>query len=64
MFLKNHLLYKNRSVIFQNQNVFEVFVWILTKSLTDVLEKPLTVQKSICLLIELFNHPENNENTT
>ena len=50
--------------IFQNQNLFEVFVWIVTKSLTDVLVKPLTVQKSICLLIVLFNHPENNGNTT
>ena len=29
------------------------------KCLTDVLVKPLPVQKSICLLMRPFNHPEN-----
>ena len=34
------------------------------KSQKDVLVKPLPVQKSICLLIQLFNHPENQGNTS
>ena len=34
------------------------------KSPTDVLVKPLSVQKSICLLIRPFNHPENKVNTS
>ena len=33
------------------------------KYLTDVLVKPLPVQKSICLLIRPFIHPENKGNT-
>ena len=34
------------------------------KSQIDVLVKPLPVQKSICLLIRSFNHPENKGNTS
>ena len=33
------------------------------KCLTDVHVKPLPVQKSICLLMRPFNHPENKGNT-
>ena len=32
--------------------------------LTDVHVKPLPVQKSICLLMRLFNHPEDIGNTS
>ena len=43
-------------------------IWIFrmncNKSLTHVLVKPLPVQKSICLLIRPFNHPENIGNTS
>ena len=34
------------------------------KCLTDVHVKPLPVQKSICLLMRTFNHPENKGNTS
>ena len=34
------------------------------KCLIDVHVKPLPVQKSICLLIRPFNHPENKGNTS
>ena len=34
------------------------------KCLTDVHVKPLPVQKSICLLMRPFNHPENKGNTS
>ena len=34
------------------------------KCLTDFLVKPLPVQKSICLQMQPFNHPENKGNTS
>ena len=34
------------------------------KCLTGVLVKPLSVQKSICLVMRPFNHPENKGNTS
>ena len=34
------------------------------KCLKDVHVKPLPVQKSICLLMRPFNHPDNTSNTS
>ena len=43
-------------------------IWIFrvncNKFVTDILVKPLLVQKSICLLIRLFNHSENKGDTS
>ena len=43
-------------------------IWIFrvncNKSLTDVLEKPLPVQNSTCLIIRHFNNPEKKSNTS
>ena len=57
----NHIL---RCFSFFKIRIYLKFRVNCNKSLTDVLVKPLPVQKSICLLILLLNHPENKGNTT
>ena len=58
------------SVTYENVSHFSKSecIWIFrvncNKSLTDALVKPLPVQKSICLLIQPFNHPDNIDNTS
>ena len=47
---------------FSNSEDIWIFRVNCDKSLTDVLIKPLPVQKSTCLIIRLFNNLENNAN--
>ena len=50
-------------LVSQTQKILRVFVCVNgNKSLTEVLVKPLPVQKSICLLIRPFHYPENKGN--
>ena len=49
---------------FSNSEDMWIFLVNCNKSLTDVLVKPLPIQKSTCLIIRQFNNPENKANTS
>ena len=55
--------YKDVSHFSKSKNIWSFRV-NCNKCLTDVHVKPFPVQKSICLLMRPFNHPENKGNTS
>ena len=55
--------YKDVSLFSKSKHIWSFRV-NCNKCQTDVHEKPLSVQKLICLLMRPFNHPENKCNTS